>query len=203
MFGRYVVLMSLVLSLAGCAASAPPAAGPSGTYRLALVALIDDPAIRAAFEDGLAAKLAASNYDAVPSHTMVPDAAALDDAGLVTDLAGRGMQGIVMMRPTSVGPGATLESVKNEISPAQYQDMRAFARAISPGDGDELVAVVHTAFYVIKGKKDELLSSGAVWLDEPVASRDEGIDKLQDLIVANMNRARPAVRQHLGLPPIR
>ena len=106
------------------------------------------------------------------------------------------------MKPAAVGPGSTLESVQDDVSSEVYADMRAFAREISPSHDDELVAVIHTAIYVIREGRTELITSGAVWLDEPVETREEGIRKLQDLVVATMNQARPAIRQYLGLPPL-
>ncbi len=198
--GLCVVLLAFVCSgIAACATT-----GSSSTYRLAVVALAEDPATRASFEDGLAAKLRADNYDAVASHNTVPAVTDFHDPGLARRLEDAGIQGVVMARPAAVGPGASLESVKGEVSAADYADMRAFASETSPAhDADDLVAVVHAGFYMIKDGRVELLSSGAVWLDEPVGSREEGIDKLQDLIVANMNRARPAARAYLGLPPLR
>lgn len=48
----------------------------------------------------------------------------------------------------------------------------------------------------------QAVSAGAVWLDEAVESQEQGIERLQDLIVANIDAARPAIRQHLGLPPL-
>jgi hypothetical protein len=197
--GLHVALVaSVCIALAACATSGTPS-----TYRLAVVALAADPATRETFEDGLAAKLRADNYDAVASHTIIPTVTDFDDAGLASRLEEAGVQAIVMARPAEVGPGASLESVKGRVSESDYQDMRAFASRISPAhDADDLVAVVHAGFYMIKSGRVELLSSGAVWLDEPVDTREEGIDKLQDLIVANMNRARPAAREYLGLPPI-
>jgi hypothetical protein len=197
------MLLVFALVVAACSSSGEVADTPGETYRLALVALVENPDTRASFEDGLATKLRASNYDAVSSHDIVPTAADLDNDDFVARLAENGIQGIVMMRPAAIGPESSLDSVRNEMSEAEYEDMRAFAREISPGKSDEVVAVVHTAFYMLDGDDAEMLSSGAVWLDEPPVSREDGIGKLQDLIVANMNRARPAVRQHLGLPPIR
>lgn len=47
-----------------------------------------------------------------------------------------------------------------------------------------------------------LKSAGAVWLDESNASQQEVIDRLQGLIVANVEAVRPAIRQQLGLPPL-
>ena len=172
-------------------------------YKLAMVTLVEDPATRIEFEDGLAAKFQASGYDAVASHDIIPTVTDLGNTNIVGRLSDAGVQGIIMMKPAAVGEGSSLESVKNEISSDIYADMRAFAREISPDTGeDELVAVVHTAIYVIRDKRVEMLSAGAVWLDQPVETREEGIGKLQDLIVLNMNKMRPAVREYLGLPPI-
>lgn len=172
-------------------------------YRLAMVALTEDAAVRADFEDGLAAKFRANDYDAVASHGIIPEVTDLDNEDIVRRLSEAGVQGIVMMRPTAVGPGSSLESVKDEVSSEVYANMRSFAREISPSrDEDDLIAVIHTASYIIRDKRAELLSSGAVWLDQPVETRQEGIEKLQDLIVANMNKARPAIREYLKLPPL-
>ena len=176
---------------------------PVMRYRLAMVALTDDPATRVDFEDGLAVKFRANDYDAVASHEIIPDIADLDNSDIVRRLSEAGVRGIVMMKPAAVGPGSSLEAVKDDVSGEVYANMRQFAREISPGhDDDELVAVIHTASYFIRGGRAELLSSGAVWLDQPVETQEEGIEKLQDLIVANMNKARPAFREYLGLPPL-
>lgn len=171
-------------------------------YKIAVVALAEDLQTRAEFEDGLAAKLGQHDYDAVASHEIIPQVAELDDADVARRLSDAGVQAVLMMKPAAVGPGSTLESVRNDVSADVYANMRAFARETSPSQGDELVAVVHTAIYLMAAETPELLSSGAVWLDEPVATREEGMAKLQDLVVLNMDKARPAVRQHLGLPPL-
>jgi hypothetical protein len=81
--------------------------------------------------------------------------------------------------------------------------MREFAREVSPSAGaNDLIAVVHLAIYMIDSGKPELVAPGAVWLDEPVKDRAEGIARLEDLIVVNVDKARPAIRQHYGLPPL-
>lgn len=173
-------------------------------YKLAMVALTEDPQVRIDFEEGLAAKFRANDYDAVTSHEIVPDVTDLDNADIVRRLSEAGIEGIVMMKPAAVGPGSSLKSVRDEVDSDVYANMRSFAREISPShDEDDLIAVVHTASYIIRDKRAELLSSGAVWLDKPVETQEEGIEKLQDLIVANMNKARPAFREYLGLPPLR
>ena len=82
-------------------------------------------------------------------------------------------------------------------------NMRAFAGEVSSSGGDDLIAVVHLAIYTLApNSKPELISSGAVWLDEPVEDRAQGISRLQDLILGNVDGVRPAIRQHLGLPPL-
>ena len=172
-------------------------------YKLAMVALTEDPDVRVEFEDGLAEKFRANNYDAVTSYDIIPEVKDLDNADVIRRLSQAGVQGVVMMKPAAVGPGSTLESVKDDVSNEVYSNMRSFAREISPShQEDELVAVMHTAIYLILGSRTQLLSSGAVWLDQPVETEEEGIEKLQDLIVTNMNKARPAIRRHLGLPPL-
>lgn len=192
----------IVLWLAACSTTGSSTDRVNAPFRLALVALVDDPGTRASFEDGLAAKLKAADYVAVPSYGIVAETADFDDANFVSRLSSAGVDGIVMMQPVALGPGASLAAVRDEVPADVYRNMRAFARKISAGGDDELVAVVHTAVYMLKGQGAELLSSGAVWLDEPPTSRADGVEKLQDLIVANMNRARPAVREYLGLPPL-
>lgn len=172
-------------------------------YKLAMVALTEDPQVRIDFEDGLAAKFRANDYDAVASHDIVPNITDLDNADIVRRLSEADVQGIVMMKPAAVGPGSSLEAVRDDVDSEVYENMRIFAREISPShDEDDLIAVIHTASYFIRGKKAELLSSGAVWLDKPVETQEEGIEKLQDLIVANMNKARPAIREYLRMPPL-
>lgn len=177
---------------------------PVMRFKLALVALTEDPDVRVEFEDGLAAKFRANDYDAVASYELIPQVSDLDNADIARRLSDAGVEGIVMMRPAAVGPGSSLKSVRDEVSEEVYANMRAFAKEISPShDEDDLIAVIHTASYIIRaGNRAELLSSGAVWLDKPVETQEEGIAKLQDLIVANMNKARPALREYLGLPPL-
>jgi hypothetical protein len=80
--------------------------------------------------------------------------------------------------------------------------MQAFARELSPSGEEDILAVVHLAIYLISVARAELISSGAVWLDEPNTSHEEAMERLQNLIVANVDGVRPAIRQHLGLPPL-
>jgi hypothetical protein len=80
--------------------------------------------------------------------------------------------------------------------------MREFAGEVSTAGSDDLIAVVHLGIYALFGDEASLLSSGAVWLDEEVPTREEGVARLLELVVANIDSIRPAIRRHLGLPPL-
>jgi hypothetical protein len=172
------------------------------TVKMAVVALSAQPGLRAEFEEGLVAKALENNYDAVTSYNLVPDVTDVDDADFIERLASEGIGGVLMMRPAAVGAGSTLESVRDAVSPDVYTNMQAFARELSSSGEEDLLAVVHMGIYLIGEDGAQLISSGAVWLDEENPSQEEGIERLQNLIVANINSIRPAIREHLGLPPL-
>jgi hypothetical protein len=172
------------------------------TFKVAVVALTDDPMLRAEFERGLVAKAREHRYDAITSYDVVPKVADVQSRKFVKALTAKGAKTVLMVRPAAVGPGSSLDAVKNEISPAVLVDMQRFAKEVSASGGGDLVAIVHLALYTIDLSKPEPLTSGAVWLDEPVNDRAEGIDRLQDLIIANVDAARPEIRKHFGMPPL-
>jgi hypothetical protein len=138
----------------------------------------------------------------VTSYDLVPKVSDVRSRSFIKTLAARGVKMVLMVRPAAIGSGSSLDAVRKEVSPAMLQDMKNFAKAVSPPGGHDLIAVVHFAIYMIDTGKAELLSPGAVWLDEPVKNRDEGIARLQDLIVANVDAARPAIRNYFGMPPL-
>lgn len=172
------------------------------TLKSAVVALAAQPNLRAEFEEGLVAKALELDYDAVTSYDIVPDVEDVDDADFIERLTANGIGAILMMRPAAVGAGSTLESVRDSVSPNIYSNMQAFARELSPSGEEDILAVVHMCIYLITEDGAQLLSAGAVWLDEPNPSQEEAIERLQNLIVANVDAVRPAIRQHLGLPPL-
>ena len=171
-------------------------------YKAAMVVLVEDPAVRADFEEGLAAKFREHNYDAITTYDLVPDITGVDDAGFAERLAEEGIQAILMLRPAAIGAGSTLESVRDEVSPEIYSDIEAFAGEISASGGKDLFVVVHMAIYLIAEDGVELISSGVSWLEEEAESREQGIELLQDVIVGIVNKTRPLLRQHLGLAPL-
>lgn len=171
-------------------------------YRSAVVALTEDAELRRTFEDSLVSKARMHDYDAVASYDLEPDVGDLDRNRFLRTLASSGVQAVLMLRPAAIGAGSSLESVRNEVSPELFQNLQWFAREVSSSGGENLIAVVHMAIYVLGDSDPELISAGAVWLDEPVASREEGIDRLQNLMLANVDAVRPAIRKRLGLPPL-
>ena len=198
MLSRSVLLVfcATVFSTAAFSQSVP-------TLKAAVVALTADSELRMSFERGLVEKARAHDYDAVTSYDITPNVADVDNRAFVRALAARGIQAVLMLRPAAIGKGSSLEAVRNEVTPKLFENMQTFANLVSAaGRSDDLIAVVHMAIYTINAKDATMISSGAVWLDEDVENRAQGIERLQDLIVANVDGARPAIRQHLGLPPL-
>jgi len=209
MKARFATLAACaVLGLASVASAQQPSAPQASsaqfvTFKAAVVALTNNATVRKEFESGLVAKAIAHRYDAITSYDLVPKVTDVRDRNFIKTLTAKGVQAVLMVRPAAVGPGSSLDAVKTEVTPKMLADMRAFAREVSPSAGaNDLIAVVHLAIYMIDTGKPELVAPGAVWLDEPVKDRAEGIARLQDLIVANVDAARPAIRRHYGLPPL-
>jgi hypothetical protein len=196
------MLKRSALLLASLWMAATASSQPAATYKAAVVALTDDTALRQSFESELVTLARTHAYDAVTSYDITSDVGSLDRDDFLEALADRGIQAVLMVRPAAVGEGSSLESVRNEVSNRAFADMQRFAREVSGSDIDDLIAVVHLAIYTLVGEEPELISSGAVWLDEPVADREEGIKRLQALILQNVDAVRPAIRRRLGLPPL-
>jgi hypothetical protein len=196
MLGLRVLCACAALAVAGTALA------QEIRYKSAVVALTDDPALRAEFERTLVAKAREHDYDAVTSYDLVPTVADVKSKDFVDTMLANGVKAVMMIRPAAIGPGASLDSVRKEVSPKALADMRDFAKKVSDSDGNDLIAVVHMAIYLFYGRDPELISSGAVWLDEPVTDRAEAISRLQDLVVANVDAARPAIRRYYRLPPL-
>jgi hypothetical protein len=196
------MLKRCLFVLTALIAATASAQQPASTYKSAVVALTEDAALRQSFESELVAIAKAHAYDAVTSYDITSDVGSLDTDAFLQALASRGVQAVLMVRPAAVGEGASLESVRNEVSTRTFADMQRFAKRPSGPGADDLIAVVHLAIYTLTAKKPELVSAGAVWLDEPVTDRAEGIKRLQGLILANVDAVRPSIRRHLGLPPL-
>ena len=172
------------------------------TLKSTVVVLSATPELRVELEDDLVARARELQYNAVPSYDLVPDVDDVNNRDFIRRMLTNGIGAVLMVRPAAAGPGASLESVKDSVDPAVYANMRKFAGDLSRSGENDILAVVHLAIYLISIDGAELIGSGAVWVDEPNPSREEGIKRLVDLIVANVNGVRPAIRRHLGLPPL-
>ena len=84
-------------------------------YKAAVVVLVEDSAVRADFEESLAAKFREHNYDAITTYDFLPETTGVDGAGFAGRLAEQGIQVILMLRPAAIGAGSTLESVQGEV----------------------------------------------------------------------------------------
>jgi hypothetical protein len=190
----------LVCAALGIAANAS-AQRENRIYKAAVVALTEDPALRADFERSLVAKAREHDYDAVASYDLVPNVTDVDSREFVDTMLAERVDMVLLVRPAAVGPGSSLDSVRKEVSAKTLTDMRDFARKVSDSDGDDLIAVVHMAVYLFYTRDLEVISSGAVWLDEPVEDRAEAISRLQDLMLENLDAARPGIRRFYRLNP--
>lgn len=171
-------------------------------YKVAVVALTEDSALRADFERELVSQARERDYDAVTSYDLVPDIAETRKRDFVDTMLNNGIDLVLLLRPAAIGPGSSLDSVRKEVSAKTLTDMRDFAREVSSSDGDDLIAVVHMAVYLFYGRDPEMISSGAIWLDEPVQDRGEAITRLQALTLDTIDAARPALRRYYRLAPI-
>ena len=191
-----------VCAALGIAAAASGQGRENRIYKAAVVALTEDPALRADFERQLVAKAREHNYDTVASYDLVPTITDVDNREFVDTMLANKIDLVLLLRPAAIGPGSSLDSVRKEVSAKTLTDMRGFAKKVSDSDGDDLIAVVHMAVYLFYGRDPVVISSGAVWLDEPVADRAEGIARLQDLVIETLDAARPAIRRHYRLAPL-
>ena len=199
--------MSSFKILCVCAALGLPTAAfgqgrENRIYKAAVVALTEDPALRADFERGFVAKAREHNYDAVASYELAPIVTDIDNKQFVETMLAHKVDIVLLVRPAAIGPGASLDSVRKEVSAKTLTDMRNFAKKVSDSSGNDLIAVIHQAVYLFYGRDPEVISSGAVWLDEPVADRAEGVARLQDLALDNLDAARPAIRRYYRLAPV-
>jgi hypothetical protein len=190
----------LVCAALGVAANAS-AQRENRIYKAAVVALTEDPALRADFERTLVAKAREHNYDAVASYDLVPNVTDVKSREFIDTMLAERVDMVLLVRPAAVGPGSSLDSVRKEVSAKTLTDMRDFAKKVSDSSGDDLIAVVHMAVYLFYTRDLEVISSGAVWLDEPVTDRAEAIARLQDLMLENLDAARPGIRRFYRLNP--
>ena len=99
--------------------------------------------MRRSFEDSFAIKARGSRYDAVVSYDVVPDVEDMDEADITQTLVSKGVEAVIMLHQAAVGPGSSIESVGDTVSPRLFADIGAFANEYSTWGSDDLIAVVH------------------------------------------------------------
>jgi hypothetical protein len=166
----------------------------------AVVVLIDDAELRIDLETRLVAKALENRYDAVTTFDLVTEMNDVNDSRFTRPLTEKGIEAVLVIKPTAIGAGSAVESVSDEVSSGLLARIREFAGEVSTPDSGDVIAVVHLAIYTLEDGNANLVSSGVVWLDQEVADRSEGIDRLENLILYNVNAVRPAIRRHFGLP---
>ena len=196
-----VLRVSAALGVAalGLAAVASGQGREDRIFKAAVVALTEDPELRASFERELVAMAREHDYDAVTSYDLVPEVTDVDSRDFVDAMLANRVDVVLLVRPAAIGPDASLDSVSKEVSAKTLTDMRDFAKEVSGSTGDDLLAVAHLAVYLFYGRDPLVISSGAVWLDEPVQDREEAVTRLQDLVIENLDAARPGIRRHYRL----
>jgi len=195
-----------VCAALGIAAAASGQGRQDRIYKTAVVALTEDSALRADFERQVVAKARQRNYDAITSYDLAPTVTDVDNREFIDTMLANKVDVVLLIRPAAIGPGSSLDSsldsVRKEVNAKTLTDMRDFAKKVSDSDGDDLIAVLHMGVYLFYGRDPVVISSGAVWLDEPVQDRAEGITRLQDLVLDNIDAARPAIRRYYRLAPV-
>jgi hypothetical protein len=199
MFGLKALYVCAALAVAG---SACGQGRENRIYKMAVVALTTDPALRADFERQLVAKAREHDYDAVTSFDLVPTVKDVGSREFVDTMLANKVDLVWVLRPAAIGPDASLDSVRKQVSAKTLTDMRDFAKKVSNSDGNDLIAVVHMGVYLFYTRSPEVITSGAVWLDEPVQDRAEGVARVQDLALENLDGARPALRRYYRLAPV-
>lgn len=169
--------------------------------KMAVVALSDNHKMRQNLENRIVNKLLANHYDATASHLLIKDISNIRDPKLRHKLYARGVRGVLILRPIDVGEKASITSSKDHISPHTYNTIEAFVTAERRGDFSSR-AVVQVSAFIISEQQATSFWSGVVWLDEPAETQQEGLDKLAELVLFNLNAARSYMRQSMGLAPI-
>ena len=191
----YILIMLSVLG-------APANAKQSETLlKIAIVALSDNYEIRQDLENRIVNKLLANHYDAIASHILIKDISNIRDPKLRHKLYANGIHGALLLRAIDVGEKASIISSGEYVSPRVYSSIQEFISDERGGDFDSR-AVVQVSAFMLSEHRATSFWSGVVWLDAPVETRQEGFEKLAELVVFNLNAARSYMRQRMGLAPI-
>lgn len=169
--------------------------------RFSVIAMAPYFATRVAFEEALVSMLRLDNYDAVPSHSVLPVEIPAEQSAARELLLDAGIHAVLVLQPLASGEGGSITAAQAALSPESYGSLSSFISDYR-GDNFESQAVVHVMGFLLDEQQSRLFWQGVVWLDESVDTQQEAIDKLVNLVRFNLNQSRPALRQYLGFPPL-
>lgn len=197
-------IISLSILLLGGYVYAETQQGAGRTDQLlkfTVVALSKEHNIRRDFENELVKKLRANNYDAITSYSLLPDISSLRDPELRLKLQEEGIQGVLLLRPIDIGEQASIQSAQKQIAPRAYDSIEAFVTDYRGGDFSTQ-AVVQVSGFLLSEAHTANFWQGIIWLDDSVETRQEGIEKLSELVLSNLNASRGYLRKRLGFKPL-
>jgi len=199
---RNLVILSLSMLLFGGPVYAGASQGSTDKLlKFTVVALSKEHSIRRDFENELVKNLRANNYDAIASHSLLPDISSLHDPALRLKLQEEGVQGVLLLRPIDIGEQASIQSAQKQIAPKAYNTIEAFVTDYRGGDFSTQ-AVVQVSGFLLSEAHTANFWQGIIWLDDNVKTREEGIEKLSDLVLSNLNASRGYLRKRLGFKPL-
>jgi hypothetical protein len=170
--------------------------------KFAVMALADQDDTRREFENQLVVRLRDDRYDATASYALIPDLEALGSNSVRQALLDVGIHAILILRPLEVAEGVALSPADLRLNPEEFTSVSRFISAYRGHDFD-LRTVVQIAGFMLDPDASRLFWHGVIWLDDPVETQQNRIDRIVDLVQFNLNQSRSALREQLGYPPLR
>ena len=201
---RIIVVLSLfmTLSLGPVSAEVHQDEKPADQLlKFTVIVLSKEQTIRYDFEEKLVKNLRENNYDAIASHSLIPDISNLRDPELHQKLQKDGIKGALLLRPIDIGEQASITSAQKQIAPKAYDSIEAFVADYREGDFSTQ-AVVQVTGLLLTAEQASTFWQGVIWLDDNVKTQEEGIEKLSDLVLSNLNASRGYLRKRLGFKPL-
>ncbi len=169
--------------------------------KFTVVAVTDEPNLRHDFENELVKNLKAHKYDVVASHSFFAEISDFRQPDIYKKLHRRGFQGVLLLMPVDVGEQASINSAQPRVWSTTYDSIETFVNGYRGGDFNTQ-AVIQVSAFLISEEQASNFWQGIIWLDNSVATRKEGIEKLSGLVLSNLNASRAYLRKLLGLAPL-
>jgi predicted transcriptional regulator len=197
---RHIILLSLFL-IGSWHVAAGASEGASHVLKFTVVVLSKEQSVRLDFENELVKSLRANNYDVIASHNLVPGMADFRDPNIAQKLQNEGVQGVLLLKPIDTGEQASITSAQKRVTSTTYNTIEAFVSDYRGGNFNTQ-AVVQVSGYLLSEGNTSNFWQGIIWLDEQVETQQEGIEKLTELVLSNLNASRGYLRKLLGFQPL-